>query len=141
MSALGRFLKREIKLSCLKCGRSWSVPRNLDTTQKTYVMQETRVPWLPAGQCSNCGGLYCQECASTRKDFVGSSLSEFACPKCGALLKETPYTGYVLFHAYDYSGKKNAPKRIGPSGRKMCRNGHLNSPSATICWKCSEKLD
>ena len=131
MGTIRGFFKREKRLNCSKCGRSWAVSKELGKTPNIFIMQ--RISALPAGQCPNCGKLYCQGCAR----FIEP---DCICPTCGRVLKVTPEVVYVVHHASDYVRKEDVEKTT--SGRwKICKKGHSNSPNAKICWKCGQKLD
>ncbi len=71
----------EIHFHCTLCGREWVVPRDVPE-QGTVRFRGEPPDESPAGECPQCGVLYCVECAKEHLEE-----GRFVCEKCGAHLK------------------------------------------------------
>ncbi|MCM1322376.1 MAG: tetratricopeptide repeat protein [Bacteroides sp.] len=70
------------KISCGKCGRIWFVPARLPAQNVVRLTAEPPDD-MPAGNCPDCGSIYCIGCAKETLDEAG----HFGCLKCGTRLK------------------------------------------------------
>ena len=74
---------REITLTCVSCGREWSVDKDIPP-QPSLKLRGELPDESPAGHCPVCLDILCIACAkSTLKN------SRFNCPRCAEHLKLT----------------------------------------------------
>lgn len=74
--------KTKDRISCGLCGRNWFVPHNITNVGSLHLTAQPPDD-MPAGNCPNCGKIYCIGCA---KDYLDEN-GRFRCPKCDAYLK------------------------------------------------------
>ena len=71
----------EIRYTCSSCGREWIAPR--DVPEQGQLRLHGELPdESPAGECPQCGRLYCVACAKQHMDE-----GRFICKYCGVHLK------------------------------------------------------
>jgi tetratricopeptide (TPR) repeat protein/DNA-directed RNA polymerase subunit RPC12/RpoP len=71
----------EARYTCSSCGREWIVPK--DVPEQGRMLLRGELPdECPAGECPDCGRLYCVACAKRHLDE-----GRFICEHCGKRLK------------------------------------------------------
>lgn len=71
----------EVRYTCASCGREWIVPK--DVPEQGRMLLRGELPdESPAGECPDCGRLYCVACAKRHLDE-----GRFICEYCGVRLK------------------------------------------------------
>jgi hypothetical protein len=59
------------------------IVENIGENDDTIIRNKSGAP---AGECGNCGMLYCQECAPIRELWGGATCARRVCPRCDSVL-------------------------------------------------------